>query len=199
MLVGITGPSGAGKGCVTKVFAEMGFAVIDADLIARQVVMPGEYALSALAEAFGNDIIMSDGSLDRRLLGSRAFSSEQGTEKLNNIMLTEIRRRMILRAKEYAAEGKNCLFDAPLLIEAELDVLCDVCVAVIAPPEVRIQRLMLRDGLTDPDIRSRISRQQSPPSREKGSCRNTAPAKTETAVVRLAKTVSRATLRWVMA
>ena len=102
---------------------------------------------------------MSDGSLDRRLLGSRAFSSEQGTEKLNNIMLTEIRRRMILRAKEYAAEGKNCLFDAPLLIEAELDVLCDVCVAVIAPPEVRIQRLMLRDGLTDPEIRSRISRQ----------------------------------------
>ena len=130
MLVGITGPSGAGKGRVTKVFAERGYAVIDADQVARQVVMPGEHALTALAEAFGNDIILPDGSLDRRLLGSRAFSSEQDTDTLNSIMLTEIKRRMILCAREWAAEGKNCLFDAPLLIEAELDVLCDVCVAV---------------------------------------------------------------------
>ncbi len=159
MLVGITGPSGAGKGCVTRVFAERGFVVIDADLIARQVVMPGEPLLSVLADTFGGDIILPDGSLDRRLLGARAFSSEKNTAILNGIMHTEIKRRMLQQARQCASEGKNCLFDAPLLIEAELDFLCDVCVAVVAPPEIRVKRLMLRDNLTEQEIRSRLSRQ----------------------------------------
>lgn len=159
MLVGITGPSGAGKGCVTKVFERLGFTVIDADLIARQVVMPGEKALSALADAFGSDIIMSDGCLNRRLLGERAFSSEQNTVILNSIMHGEIKRRMILSAEQCASDGRNCLFDAPLLIEAELDGLCDVCVAVVASREIRMNRLMLRDHLTEQEIGSRFSRQ----------------------------------------
>lgn len=159
MLVGITGPSGAGKGCVTRVFIKHGFAVIDADKVARDVVLPGEPALNALAAEFGSDILLPDGSLNRRRLAETAFSSQQRTDALNRIMLDEICRRMTELADRYYATGQNCLFDAPLLIEAGLDALCDTNVAVIAPINVRIHRLMARDALTEAEIRSRVSRQ----------------------------------------
>lgn len=159
MLVGITGPSGAGKGCVVSVFAGRGFEVIDADEVARDVVMPGEPALEALAEEFGRDIILPDGTLDRRLLAGRAFASRESTDSLNRIMHTEIIRRMTERAEKCAASGRHCLFDAPLLIEAGLDRICDARVAVIAPLGERVSRLMRRDGLTEREILARISRQ----------------------------------------
>ncbi len=158
-MVGITGPSGAGKGCVVGEFAGRGFEVIDADKVAREVVLPGEPALRELAERFGQDIILPDGSLDRRLLAGRAFASPESTAAMNRIMLGSIVERMKKRAEDCAARGKNCLFDAPLLIEAGLDGSCDVCVAVVAPVELRIARLMERDGLSEEEIRSRISRQ----------------------------------------
>ena len=161
MLVGITGPSGAGKGCVAGMFAERGFAVIDADRIAREVVMPGQPALKALSGRFGEDIIKADGTLDRRLLAQRAFSTQEATEALNGIMHGEICAKMTALADNYRKEGRNWLFDAPLLIEAGLAELCDRNVAVIAPPEVRIARLMKRDGLGEEEIRLRLSRQQS--------------------------------------
>ncbi len=159
MLVGITGPSGAGKGCVTRIFAERGFRIIDADLTAREVVMPGQPALEALAEAFGSDIIKSDGSLDRRLLAQKAFSTAENTDTLNEIMTGVICSRMKLLADECAKNGINCVFDAPRLIESGLINMCDTCVAVTAPREVRIARLKLRDGLTEQEILTRLSRQ----------------------------------------
>lgn len=159
MLLGITGPSGAGKGCVTEVFKKLGFEVIDADQVAREVVRPGEPTLAALAKEFGGDIIRDDGSLDRRALAQEAFTSPQRTQTLNEIMHGEICRRMTGLAESYAKAGKNCLFDAPLLIEAGLLEKCDASIAVIAPPELRIARLTRRDGLTEQEIRTRLSRQ----------------------------------------
>ena len=159
MLVGITGPSGAGKGLVVQTFAAHGFCVIDADKVAREVVMPGEPALMQLAEAFGGEIIQADGTLDRRLLAKRAFASRENTDRMNGIMLTEIVRRMLDRAEECRSRGENCLFDAPLLFEAGLEEHCDCCVAVMAPLEVRIRRLAARDGITEEEIRSRIKMQ----------------------------------------
>ncbi len=159
MLIGITGPSGAGKGLVVRQFQERGFRVIDADQVAREVVLPGETALTKLAEAFGEDIIQPDGTLDRRLLAQRAFSSRESTDRMNDIMLTEICKRMMARAEECRGRGEACLFDAPLLIEAGLERDCDCCVAVIAPLSVRMARLAERDGLTEEEIRSRVSMQ----------------------------------------
>ena len=161
MLVGITGPSGAGKGCVARIFASRGFAVIDADKVAREVVMPGQPVLLALADRFGREIIKDDGALDRRLLAQKAFSSQKDTEALNRIMHGEICRRMKALADNYKASGKDCLFDAPLLIEAGLTEMCDTCIAVIAPAEVRTSRLIQRDGLSGQEIRSRLSRQHN--------------------------------------
>ena len=159
MLVGITGPSGAGKGLVARVFESYGFHAIDADEIARAVVMPGEPALTRLAEKFGSDIVKADGTLDRRLLAKRAFASRENTDLMNDIMLTEIRTRMIAYAHECRTREEDCLFDAPLLFEAHLEETCDCCVAVIAPLELRIKRLCERDGITESEIRSRIKMQ----------------------------------------
>lgn len=159
MLVGVTGPSGAGKGLAVRTFAAHGFYVIDADKVAREVVMPGEAALMQLAEIFGADLIKADGTLDRRLLANRAFASRESTDRLNDIMLTEIRKRMIDRAEDCRDRGENCLFDAPLLFEARLEEYCDCCVAVIAPLALRIRRLSERDGITEEEIRSRIKMQ----------------------------------------
>ena len=161
VLLGITGPSGAGKGCVAKFFAQRGYAVIDADQVAREVVMPGQPVLAALADRFGGDIVKADGTLDRRLLAQRAFSSQEETKALNQIMHGEICRRMKALAENYKKSGQNCLFDAPLLIEAGLTELCDRCIAVISSEDVRIARLMERDGISQQEIHNRLSRQQS--------------------------------------
>lgn len=161
MLIGITGPSGAGKGCAARVFARHGFAVIDADKIAREVVSPGQPALTHLADRFGEDIIFPDGTLNRKLLSQRAFSSREETHALNGIMHGEICSRMKSLAEQYRKDGRNCLFDAPLLIEAGLTELCDVCIAVISPQNVRVARLKERDGLSEQDILNRISRQHN--------------------------------------
>ena len=159
MLAGITGPSGAGKSEVVKVFADKGFEVIDADMIAREVVMPGGPALLQLAGAFGADVILPDGSLDRRLLASRAFASPEHTRTLVGITHPAILITMRERAENARLDGRNCLFDAPLLIEAGLDGMCDVRIAVVAPEEIRIKRLLRRDGISEDGVRARISRQ----------------------------------------
>lgn len=159
MLVGITGPSGSGKSLVVKSFESHGFRIIDADRTARDVVMPGESALVKLSDEFGADIINSDGTLNRRLLANRAFSSRENTDKMNDIMLTVIRSRMLERAEFFKINGINCAFDAPLLFEAELEGYCDCCVAVIAPLELRIKRLATRDGITEEEIQKRIQMQ----------------------------------------
>lgn len=161
MLVGITGPSGAGKGLVVKVFEANGFQTIDADKVSREVVMPGEPALSELSAEFGEDIINADGTLNRRLLSNRAFASRENADRMNDIMLDVICRRMIGRADEFKAQGINCVFDAPLLFEAGLEKCCDCCVAVIAPIELRINRLIGRDCITEEEIRRRIKMQHN--------------------------------------
>lgn len=159
MLVGITGPSGAGKGAVVGTFEAHGFGIIDADKIAREIVMPGEPALAELAERFGDDLLNSDGTLNRRLLADRAFSSRESTDELNRIMHGSICRRMIEHAEKFGVQGINCVFDAPLLFEAGLEQHCDCIISVIAPVEIRAQRLTKRDGLTDEEIQKRMKMQ----------------------------------------
>ena len=159
MLAGITGPSGAGKSVAVKEFALRGFVVIDADRVARDVVMPGEPVLNKLAERFGNDIILPEGTLDRKLLAARAFASPENTLVLNGIMHGSILARMNALAEKSASEGRNCLFDAPLLIESGLYRKCDVCIAVTAPEELRVRRLLHRDGISEEEIRARMRRQ----------------------------------------
>lgn len=149
-IIGLTGPSGAGKSVVASVAEELGFFVVDCDMVARRAV-EDENLLFALCEAFGRDII-KNGQLDRRELALRAFSSADNTALLNRLTLpviTEYIEKMI--------EGKSAVvLDAPTLFESGLDKRCDLVVGVLADKDTRRERIVARDSLTERDADARM-------------------------------------------
>lgn len=160
-IIGITGPTGAGKSYVSDILAKRGFAVIDADEIAREIMRPGSKYLQNAAKHFGEDIINPDGSLDRKLLASRAFVSKEKTELLNSISHPAIIERTLQIAKELYNSGHELiLFDAPLLFESGSDKICRKTIAVCAPENIRLNRIIERDNLTIEQAKLRMSVQK---------------------------------------
>ena len=161
MLIGFTGPTGAGKSTVAKHICEKyGFAHIDCDEIAREIMSPGSPILMQLAQAFGEDVIMDDGSLDRVLLASRAFASKEKTMLLNSITHPVITSIAIAKVNSFTLEGKTAvLLDAAAVFESKIDKLCTFTVVVSAPEEVRKERVMSRDGITAEKAEERINAQ----------------------------------------
>lgn len=158
MIIGLTGQTGAGKSTVCDFLREKGLLVIDCDKVARQVTEKGSKTLSSLADAFGNDIILEDGSLNRRELASRAFQSAEKTALLNSIThpaITEAIKKVIDEHKD-----KNIILDAPTLIESGVYKLCDMIVSVLADSCVRKERIMARDNLTLSEAEKRMSAQK---------------------------------------
>ena len=161
-IVAVGGGIGSGKSSVTRVFASLGAVTADADTIAREILEPGEPALSEVARAFGGDLLRQDGSLDRALLASRVFGGEGADERvarLNAIThpLIEARAWSILRG---APEGSLAVYDIPLLIEGDHVDRFDAVVIVDAPIEERVKRLEGR-GFAPEDARARIRAQAS--------------------------------------
>ena len=159
-VIGLTGPTGAGKSALRPVFEEYGCRFADCDVLARVAVEPGAPALAKLAGAFGDDIIRADGSLDRALLAQRAFPTSEGRETLNSIVhpaVIELIEGIIAEAQSENSAG--VAIDAPLLFESELDKRCDAVIAVVAPDEIRLERIMARDGLSKEAARLRMSAQ----------------------------------------
>lgn len=156
-IIGLTGPTGSGKSTVSKMLSEKGFAVIDCDLVAREVVEKGSPLLEVLCEAFGDDILLSDGSLDRKALAKKAFCDQESTELLNSIMLPFIADRINERLMLLADDGAEVtVLDAPTLFESGLDSECDAVIAVLCDREIRKQRIIKRDGLTDEQAETRL-------------------------------------------
>ena len=161
-IVAVSGGIGSGKSSVTRVFATHGAVTADADAIAREILDPGEPALSEVARAFGGDLLRQDGSLDRALLASRVFGGEGADEpvaRLNAIThpLIEARAWSILRG---APEESLAVYDIPLLIEGDHVDRFDAVVIVDAPIEERVKRLEGR-GVAPEDARARIRAQAS--------------------------------------
>lgn len=143
VLIGLTGPTGAGKSSAAALCGNLGLYVIDCDLLARTAVEKGTPGLNALVEAFGEKILLPGGKLDRKALAAEAFSAPERTELLNRVLLPHIAKLVTA-----AAEGKNALLDAPTLFESGLNSLCTATVAVTADREIRRRRIISRDGLT---------------------------------------------------
>lgn len=158
-VIGLTGPTGAGKSTVAGALRKLGCAVIDADRVAREVTDRPE-CREKLRNSFGKDIVCPDGSLNRGLLAERAFSSPEKTQLLNHIthpaVLKEFTRRM--EAEEQSG-ARAVILDVPLLFESGADSLCDTTVAVITPAESRRKRIMARDGITGEQARKRMDAQ----------------------------------------
>lgn len=160
IIVGLTGPTGSGKSTVCSTFLKNGCAVIDADKLAREAVQKGTACLKQLCMAFGDDILNPDGELNRKALAAKAFSTAENTRLLNDITHPSIIAISMQRVKQLISEGyKIIVFDAPTLFESNTDIMCRYIVTVTAPQEVRLSRIMERDGITTEQARLRMKAQ----------------------------------------
>lgn len=157
-LVGLTGPTGSGKGYVSDCLKKLGCYISDTDLIAREITMKGSPFLNILAENFGSDIIDENGELKRKLLAERAFKNKESQLLLNSLTHPEIIRISRERCIDALDSGAAAaVIDAPLLFECGADKFCDTVIAVTAPKEVRLQRIMQRDSITEEQANARMA------------------------------------------
>ena len=155
--IGLTGGIGAGKSTVSATFAECGGIIVDGDVIAREVVEPGTEGLKQLVDAFGGDILLPDGALNRPALAAKAFLDDERRAQLNQIVhpLVGKRREEIIAS---VSEDAVVVEDIPLLVETGMAPMYPLVVVVTADPETRVERLIKR-GMDEADARARIAAQ----------------------------------------
>src|SRR2546426_5049552 len=165
--VGLTGSIAVGKTFVLGVLRELGCYVIDADAIAREVVVPGTQGLNAVVEAFGSEIVKGDGTLDRAKLGSIVFADEVKRLRLNSILHPFIIAEEDQRLREWDQQDPKgiVVVDAALMIESGGYKRFDKLIVVHCRPEIQLQRLMRRNKLSREDAERRINSQM--PQEEK--------------------------------
>ena len=161
-VIGLTGKTGAGKSTVAAFLKKKGCFIIDGDKIARDILLPGEPAVKELSDTFGEDIILPDGSVDRKKLASRAFASAEGTDRLNRITHPRITERFITERDKAEGDGyRIAVIDAAALLESDCKNLCSMFIVVTAPEEIRLERILKRDGITKDQAMTRINAQKS--------------------------------------
>lgn len=161
-VIGLTGQSGAGKTTVCKVFEENGFAIINADKIAREVMYKDSPCLKELTECFGEEILTDEGELDRHGLGDIVFKNSEKLAQLNAISYPYITQEILEKIKYYASmDEKFVLLDAPTLFESRADDYCDLIISVTASEKIRAARIAQRDGITAEQIKDRFSSQHT--------------------------------------
>jgi dephospho-CoA kinase len=166
-LVALTGGIASGKSTIARRLAEHGAVVVDADQIVRDVQQPGSPVLADLADAFGDDVLRPDGSLDRAALGARAFGDPDAVARLNAIVHPAVRAESARRfAEAFAADpGAVVVYDVPLLVEARVDDPWELIVVAHAPAAVRRRRLVELRGMAEADASARLASQVSDDAR----------------------------------
>ncbi len=160
-IIGITGPSGAGKSILCTYLAEKNIPVIDADEVYHSLLVNNSPCTLALAEAFGYGILSADGTPDRKKLGAIVFSSDEKLEKLNSIVLKFVIDKINELIEALAQKGeKNVVIDAPTLIESGFSKQCDTVVSILAPKQKRIERIRVRDNISEESALLRINAQR---------------------------------------
>jgi dephospho-CoA kinase len=158
--VGLTGGIGAGKSEVSGRLAAQGAVVVDADLIAREVVAPGTDGFAAVIETFGPDVLGSDGALDRSQLGDIVFADKEKLAALNAIVHPRVGARM-RELEEAAGPGSVVVHDVPLIAENGLADAYDLVVVVDVPPRIQLDRLIRHRGMNREQARARMAAQAS--------------------------------------
>lgn len=160
-VIGITGPSGAGKSLLCHFLENNNIPCIDADGVYHSLLVPPSDCLDAIRAAFGDGVMASDGSLDRTALAAIVFSDEKKLALLNATVLDYVLVRIRELIAQYRADGYTVVaVDAPTLIESEFDRECTEVISVLAPTEIRVERIMKRDGLGESAARARIDAQK---------------------------------------
>ena len=159
-VIGVTGGIACGKSTVTARMREHGIPVIDADLVARDVVRPDQPCLMTIRRVFGEAVIQSDGTLDRKRLGAIVFSDPAQLQQLNQITHPAILKQVEETTAAYGKSGARwVVYDAALIIENGLSPMLDKLVVVLCEPEIQLHRLMARDHITESEALDRIAKQ----------------------------------------
>ena len=158
-VLGLTGGIGSGKSMVASMFAKLGADVIDADRLAREVVEPGQPALEEIATAFGRDILLPDGRLDRGKLGRIIFADPVARRRLNAITHPRIRERMEAEIAAHGSQPGVLIVDIPLLYENDRTRAVEAVIVVWVDQQTQLRRLNERDGLSAEEARQRIGAQ----------------------------------------
>jgi dephospho-CoA kinase len=160
LLFGLTGGIASGKSAVSARLRERGVPVIDADVLAREVVLPGTEGHREVAEAFGKEVIAKDGTIDRKALGTLIFADDTKRRRLVAITHPRIGALTARRAEELAAKGERiACYDAALLVENSVQDSFRPLVVVAAPEELQVARIVARDGVSEDGARARVRAQ----------------------------------------
>ena len=161
LVLGLTGPTGAGKGEVGRILAVLGASVIDCDALYHEM-LASDTALRADLTAAFPDCAVGNGGVDRRKLAAVVFADTDRLDRLNTLAFRHIRRAIRERLDALKASGaETAVLDAPTLFEAGADALCGATLAVLAPEEMRLARLKARDGLPEDALRARMASQHT--------------------------------------
>lgn len=160
IVFGITGGIACGKSTATKIFKSVGFPIVDADIIAREVVVPGSTGLRQVVSAFGEEYLNLDGTLNRIKLGNLVFSDKYQLSKLNEIMVPLIREESLFQVNKLSKTHPIVGYDAALIIEWGLHkTWVSPLIVVYCEPEIQLSRLMSRNSLTEEQAMARIKAQ----------------------------------------
>lgn len=156
-VLGLTGPTGAGKTTALEVLADFGFEIVDCDALYYQLLRTDGWLRRSLTDAFG-PVFLPDGELDRRTLAKRVFGDQRELDKLNAVVFPAMSAAVEQKIRKCSQKG--LAIDAVNLVESGMGRLCAATVAVTAPPALRLRRIMARDGLTEAQARARIQAQK---------------------------------------
>lgn len=170
MIIGLTGSIASGKSTVAKMMKDLGLPIVDADVVARDVVEPGTETLKMIVHQFGEEILLEDGHLNRPKLADIIFHEPAKRKLLNDIMHPAIRAEMLRQRDAYLAAGeKHVVMDIPLLFESKLQHFVERILVVSVKEDVQLRRLMERNGLSKEDALARIRSQLPVSVKEKGA------------------------------
>ena len=159
-ILGVTGPTGAGKSFLCKALSER-IPMIDADDVYHSLLIPPSECLDALRQAFGNNVFLSNGALDRTALSEIVFSDEVKLALLNRTVLTFVLKKIRAMIADLERAGNTCvLVDAPTLIESGFHHECDIVISVLSSPSLRLSRIMTRDQISEEKASLRIAAQK---------------------------------------
>ena len=160
ILIGLTGGIGCGKSEVSRLFADRGAIIVDADLIVRELQQPGGEIFNKIVEMFGTSVVAEDGSLNRGAVANEVFKDKEVLKKLNELIHPVVRRVMNERVKSYSDTSKIVVLDIPLLVENPREGL-DGVVVVDLDPEIAVERIVEQRKMNIDDAKARVANQSS--------------------------------------
>lgn len=167
-IIGLTGGIGTGKSTVSAYLAQKGCKIIDADLISHQMTEAGSPCLAEIKDAFGEDVFLRDGNLDRKKVGRLVFADAEKKKTLEQIITRRVIEKTLRILQACRARQETLVvLDAPLLFECGMQRYTDETWLVVCRTETRLRRIAARDGLAEEDIQKRIANQMSTEQKEK--------------------------------